>query len=127
MNLTLLLLPDRLAVCQLSSDSPFPSWAEGKNILSLTRTTDELSIICESAAVPENIIAERGWRALKIQGPLDFSLVSILNTLTATLAKAEISIFAISTYNTDYVLLKEHNLFKGKKTLCQAGYTILEA
>ncbi len=127
MNLTLLLLPDRLSVCQLSPDSPLPNWAEGKNILSFTRTADELSIICESSSVPENIIAERGWRALKIQGPLDFSLVGILKELTAALASAEISIFAISTYNTDYVLLKEMNLLKGKQTLFQAGYTIHDA
>ena len=126
MKLTLLLLPDHLSVCQLSPDSPIPNWAEGINLLSVTRTTDELSIICESATVPENIVAEKGWRALKIQGPLDFSLVGILKSLTVILANAEISIFAISTYNTDYVLLKEHNLLKGKQTLCQAGYTILE-
>ena len=127
MKLTLLLLPDHLSVCQLSPDSPYPNWAEGINVLSITRTAEELSIICESTNIPENIIAERGWRALKIQGPLDFSLIGVLNKLTTTLAKAEISIFAISTYNTDYVLLKEQNLEKGKNILCQAGYTILDA
>ena len=126
MKLTLLLLPDHLTVCQLSPDSPFPSWAVGNNILSLTRSTEELSIVCESTAVPKNIIAESGWRALKIQGPLDFSQIGILTALSTILAEAEISIFAISTYNTDYLLIKENNIIKGKQALSQAGYKILD-
>ncbi len=126
MNLTLLLLPDRLAVCQLDPDSPFPDWAQGHHLLTLTRTTDELSIVCENASVPENITAERGWRALKVQGQLNFSLVGIIAALATTLAEAEISIFTLSTFNTDYILLKDHNLSQGLKALRKSGCTISE-
>jgi len=124
MNLNLVLLPEFLAVCQLAPDSSLPDWAQSINLLSFTRTPDELSIVCENAAVPETITAERGWRALKMQGPLDFSLVGILAALTTILAEVEISIFAISTYNTDYLLLKEQNLARGMKALSKAGYSI---
>jgi len=124
MNLNLDLLPEYLAICQLHPNSPFPDWAQSVNLLSFTRTPDELSIVCENTVVPENITAERGWRALKVQGPLDFSLVGILAALTATLAEAGISIFTISTYNTDYVLLKNKNLVRGMKALNKAGHTI---
>ena len=126
MNLTLLLLPDHLAVCQLDPESPFPDWAQGQNLLTLTRTTDELSIVCENAPVPENIPAVRGWRALKVQGQLDFSLVGIIAALATTLAEAGISIFTLSTFNTDYILLKDHNLSQGLKALRKSGYTISE-
>jgi hypothetical protein len=123
-KLTLRLLPDLLAVCQLDPDNPFPNWAQGNNLLTFTRTTDELSIVCENALVPENITAERGWRALKVQGQLDFSQVGIISDLTKTLAEARISIFTISTFNTDYLLLKDHNLSQGLKALRKSGYTI---
>ena len=124
MTLTLTLLPENLAVCRLAPDDPFPDWAQGSNLVTFTRTPDELSIVCENNVVPENITAERDWRALKLQGPLDFSIVGILSALTAILAKAEISIFALSTYDTDYVLLKGINLTRGIETLQDAGYEL---
>lgn len=124
MTLSLKLLPQRLAVCQIAPESPFPNWAQSTRMLSLTRTPDELSIVCEEKFVPEEVSAERGWRALKVNGPLDFSLIGILAALATTLAAAEISIFALSTYNTDYLLLKEANLARAFKALESAGYTL---
>ncbi|MEN8171671.1 MAG: ACT domain-containing protein [Chloroflexota bacterium] len=126
MTLTLELLPTSLAVCKLHPDSPIPDWAQSDILLSFTRTPEELSIVCDNTLVPENITAERGWRALKVQGPLDFSLIGILSGVTTVLAEVSISVFAFSTYNTDYVLLHEQNLDRGMKALIRAGYFITQ-
>ena len=109
-RLTLQLLELRLAICRLPSDSDVPDWIEGDEFYSVTRTGDELSIVCSEAQVPGDIEAERNWRALKVKGVLDFALTGILASLVTPLAKAGISIFAISTYDTDYLLLKSERL-----------------
>jgi hypothetical protein len=118
--LTLTLLSSRLAVCHLDPQAPFPQWASGE-LVALTRTTDELSVVCNADAVPEDVMVERGWRAFKVQGPLDFSLVGILAQLSGVLAQAGVSIFAISTYDTDYILVKETSLEAAAAALQQAG------
>ncbi|MBU1660753.1 MAG: ACT domain-containing protein, partial [Chloroflexi bacterium] len=110
MNFTLTLLPDHLAICQLPADAPFPPWARGENLFALVRTADELSVVCDDANLPEGIRTERGWRALKVHGPLDFSLVGVLAELATVLADAGVSIFAISTFDTDYLLVKGNKL-----------------
>jgi hypothetical protein len=95
-----------LAVCRLAPDAPLPSWSVHGPLISITRTADELSIVCLEESVPEDITSERGWRCLKVEGPLDFALTGILADLAGTLASAGISIFAISTFDTDYLLVK---------------------
>ncbi|SMD09456.1 ACT domain-containing protein [Sporomusa malonica] len=118
-------LLDTLGVCKLSSNMTIPQWAYDGDFFSVTKTTEELSIVCSETAIPENVVCERGWRALKIAGILDFSLVGILSIVSSALAKAGISIFAISTYNTDYILVKEKDLKLTLRTLCDEGYDIL--
>ena len=95
----------------------------------MTRTADELSIVCGDASVPPDLDAraQRGWRALKVQGPLDFSLTGVLDALTAPLAQARISIFALSTYDTDYVLVHGDDLAQACETLTAAGHTVAKA
>src|SRR5690348_6021230 len=98
MKLTLTLMADTLAVCRLEPTMPVPAWALQVPFFSLTRTPEELSLVVSQACVPEEIVCEREWRALKIEGPLDFTLTGILVSVCAPLAEADISIFVISTY-----------------------------
>ncbi len=123
MNLTLNVLPEKLAVCKADIHAKefitSPWW-------SVTRTADELSIVLPTAnARPEWTISS-GWRALQVQGPLDFSLVGIMANLSHILAQAAVSIFAISTYDTDYILVKEDKLATAVAALRQAGHTVVE-
>lgn len=124
-SLTIKILPGLFAVCRLPADAPSPDWARSNELLVFTRTMDELSIVCGAEHVPENVTAELGWRGLKVVGPLEFSLVGILASLALPLAEAGISIFALSTYDTDYVLVKEADLDKACQTLREAGHNLL--
>ncbi|HSB36231.1 MAG TPA: ACT domain-containing protein [Thermoanaerobaculia bacterium] len=121
---TLTLLPGRLAICRLHPEAALPAWAEGGAFCSVTRTKDELSVVCEEAAVPEGITANRGWRMLKLLGPVPFEETGILAALASPLASAELSIFAISTYETDYVLVKEESVEAALRALRGAGHKV---
>ena len=124
MKLSLVVLPEAFAVCQLPPDSPFPAWARGKDLLAMVRTTDELSVVCDDRGIPGEVIVERGWRALKVEGPLDFTLVGVLARLATVLAEAGVSIFAISTYDTDYLLVKDVDLERAVTALEGAGNAV---
>jgi len=124
-DLPLVILPDRLAVCRLAADAPFPDWARPGYLLALVRTPDELSVVCEERLVPPEVRAERGWRLLQVQGSLDFSLVGILAAILAPLAEAGVSVFTVSTYETDYILIRESALERAVHSLTQAGYLVL--
>lgn len=100
-----------------------PAWARG-DFCSVTRTHDELSIVCAQANVPDNVRCEREWRALKVDGQLDFALTGILASIATPLADAGISIFSISTFDTDYVLLKQDKLAEAIDCLRQAGHRV---
>lgn len=100
------LLPDRLGVARLEPHAPVPHWAAGvEGFCSITRTDTELSVVCDAAAIPAEVAAQRDFACLRVVGPLDFSEIGILATLTTVLARAGISVFTISTYDTDYLLL----------------------
>lgn len=122
--LTLTVLQPQLAVCRLSPTAPFPEWTLSSAFFNLTRTEEELSVVCEDSRVPEGITKEGGWRALKVEGPLDFALTGILAGIAGALARAEISIFAISTYDTDYILVRGSNLAAAVATLQNEGYQV---
>lgn len=92
---------------------------------SVTRTQDELSVICTTAQVPDDIQAEHGWRIWRVAGTLDFSLIGIIAKISAVLAKVEISIFVLSTYDTDYIMVKEAQLDDTKLALSNAGYQLV--
>ncbi|MBC7224212.1 MAG: ACT domain-containing protein [Anaerolineae bacterium] len=104
------LLPGRLAVCRLGSASPLPSWAMEAPFFSVTRTEEELSVVCPEGCVPPGIQHEPGWRALKLEGPFPFSAVGVLAAVVGPLAKARVSVLAIATYDTDYILVRETQL-----------------
>lgn len=124
-NLTLKLLDKTYAVCSLSKNKKIPLWAIEGDFLSITKTEDELSIVCEEKNVAEGIKYEGNWKILKIEGPLDFSLVGILAKISNLMAKNNISIFAISTYDTDYILIKLGNINKAIEVLKKDNYNII--
>lgn len=126
MNLALLVLEPTFAACRLNANATVPAWASSGVFSSITRTNDELSIVCEAANVPTDVQAERDWRALRVVGTLDFALTGILLMIAAPLAAAKISIFALSTYDTDYVLVREAALPAAIAALRDAGHHVSE-
>ncbi len=126
-SLTLSILPDTFAVGQLGARAQLPSWVTNGDFVSFTRTSDELSIVCRQSDVPNGIRCERDWRCLKVEGPLDFALTGILASLATSLANAGISIFAMSTFDTDYLMVKVNNLQKAIAVLQNDGHRILES
>ena len=129
-KLTLSIFPEKIGICYFEKNSPIPDWANppkfssrkfgwAKDIsfCSITRTPDELSIVAPQDKIPAGVMFEKNWRAFKVEGPLGFSLTGIVAFLSKPLAEAEISIFYISTYETDYLLVEEKNFEKAKKIL----------
>jgi uncharacterized protein len=112
------------AICRLTHDAPLPSWAEGGPFMSVTRTASELSVVCLGDAVPGDVTAERGYRALAVRGPLDFSLVGVVAALSAALAAASISLFVVSTHDTDYLLVRGADLDRAAGALRAAGHEV---
>ena len=125
-SLTLSVLPDMFAVCRLEPSEPIPAWSL-QGFFAIIRTDAELSIVCPQANIPPSAQVHRiegSWRCFKVEGSLDFALTGILVAIAAPLANAGISIFALSTYETDYVLVKQANLEKAIQTLLQAGHHV---
>jgi len=125
-QLTLQELPGIFAVCRLGPDATVPAWAWQGPLVSVTRTMDELSIVCAEATVPpDGVQVERGWRAFRVAGRLDFALVGILARLTAPLAEAGVSVFALSTFDTDYLLVRAADVDRAAEALRAAGHTVV--
>jgi uncharacterized protein len=122
----LTLLPETFAICRLLPADDIPPWVyHNKTLLSITYTADELSLVCSQAVVPVGVQYEGSWKAIKVRGPLDFSLTGILVALAAPLAAASIPIFALSTFDTDYLLLKEEHIIQAKRVLEQNGHIFM--
>ena len=118
------MLEGELAVCRLAPDAPIPDIAGNAELVSFTRTRAELSVVCPTEAAPQGATVEPGWRALGVVGPLDFALTGILASLAGPLAAAGVSIFAISTYDTDYVLVRAERLDAAIEALRAAGHEV---
>ena len=123
-RLTITTLPGRLAVCRLDPAEQVPAWAASGSLVSVTRTAEELSVVCGEDVVPDGVKSEKGWRCLRIRGPLAFSETGVLSSLSAPLARAGISIFVVSTYDTDNILVKEERLGAAQAVLVSEGHTI---
>lgn len=124
--LTLEVLEGTLAVSRLDAGSGLPWWAaRDGGFLCLTRTAGETSVVCEEGLVPSGIRAERGFRALRVQGPLSFQLTGILASLAAPLAESRIPVFVVSTFDTDYVLVRAANLGAATSALTNAGHAVV--
>lgn len=108
MNLALTLLPITLGVARLPAGSPLPGWIDWSDpLVSVSRTEDELSIICPEDRIPDGVTCEKGWRVFKVAGPIEISLTGIIFSLLTPLAEAGIPILTLSTYDTDYVLVRD--------------------
>jgi hypothetical protein len=119
-------VPGNFAICRMDATDPVPEWAlASHDFVSITRTSDELSIVCPDAIVPPDIRAEHDWSAVKVQGPLPFSMTGVLNSIASPLAEARISLFAIATFDTDYVLVKSNVLEEALRVLTEAGHEVI--
>lgn len=118
------LLPGALAVLQLPPDAVWTDRPDAGPLVSVTRTETELSVVCAESAVPDGARAERGWRALRVAGRLDFALTGILAHLTAPLATAGVPVFVVSTFDTDYVLVRSAHLGAATDALRAAGHDV---
>ena len=123
-SLRLSVLEERLAVCRLDPPAEIPAWATSTPFFSVTRTSDELSVVCPEEHVPPGITCERGWRALRFDGPFELGLVGVLASVAGPLAQSEVSILAIATYDTDYVLVEESQLDLAAQVLRGRGHEV---
>jgi hypothetical protein len=122
--LSLTVLQPLLAIARFPPQSGLPWWAATSSFLSFTRTPDEDSLVCEEARVPEGETAQRGFRAMRVNGTLPFHLTGVLASLTTPLADAAVPVFVVSTYDTDYLLVEESVLPKAIEALRKAGHTV---
>ena len=122
--LSISVLGETLAVCRLDPQEDIPAWATDSMFSSVTRTPDELSVVCPGRQVPAGVACERHWRALKLEGTFDLDLVGILASVAAPLAEAGVGIFAIATHDTDYVLVREAQLGLAVSALSELGHNV---
>jgi hypothetical protein len=124
MGLRLSVVAMDLTIARLEAGTAVPAWATAGEFFSVTRTPDELSVVAEHARIPSGVPADGGWCALKVVGRLPLSAVGILRSITGPLAGAGISIFAISTHDTDYLLVKAEAMARAVQALSAAGHTV---
>lgn len=128
MTLSFSLLPTSLAIARLAPDAPVPRHVlEAAGFVSVARTADELSIVCPEAAAGAFERVDRGWRCIKVHGPFAFDQVGILASLLNPLSAASVGIFAISTFDTDYILVKSHDMDRAVTALQAAGHHLAGA
>jgi len=123
-HLELTLLPERFAISRLAPTAPIPEWATQGSFFSITRTGDELSVVCELGRVPASVQAQSGWRVFKVHGPFALTEIGLLSALASLLAEAKLSLFAISTFDTDYLLVASETLSAAVSTLERAGHKV---
>ena len=120
----LYLLPGRMAICRLDPEEESPPWADSEVLSSVTRTQAEVTVVCQEENIPAGITCNRSWRCLRIGGVLDFAETGILSSLTASLAGQGIPVYALSTYSTDLILIKEKDLSRTVLELSGAGHRV---
>jgi len=120
----LYVLDELYAVVRCDPDAPVPDWVSGGHFWSVTRSDSELSVVCREDDVPAEASAERGWCALELAGPLDFSLTGVVSALVSPLADAAVPIFVLSTFETDYLLVRELDLPRSVDALRAAGHEV---
>ena len=122
---TLTLLPETFAICRLAPDAHLPPWADAGPFVSITRTRDELSIVCAQGAVPAGVSHDMDWRCLKVEGPFDLvTTTGVLASMAMPLARAGISLFVVATFDTDYLLVKDEALPRAVQALSEEGHRV---
>jgi uncharacterized protein len=119
-------LPRQFAICQLKIDEPLPAWVYQSSFYTISKTADELSVVCEEHLVKGEIQKSVGWKLLKIDAVLDLSLTGITAQFSMALAKAGVNLSVIATYNTDYILVEQTKLATAIKALRESGFEIIE-
>ena len=115
----------RYAVCRLDAQSPLPPWATQGDFWSVTRTHDELSVVCHQELVPTDITATPDWVLFQVAGPFDFDVTGVLATLSTALAQAEVVVLALATYDTDYLLVKAAQAAQAEAALRGQGHQVI--
>jgi hypothetical protein len=123
-HLKLTILPETYAVCRLDAGAAVPPWATTGIFFSITRTAEELSAVCLQSLVPDGVRCERDWRCVQLVGPIPFSIVGVLASLVQPLAEAGITVFAVSTFDTDYLLVKAADLARAIDAWRQCDHTM---
>jgi len=123
-QLQLSLLKDKYGICTLPNTAPIPGWALTQSLASVTRTDKELTIVCHREIIPSQYQSDLNWRCFKIDGAFDLDQVGVISSISSPLAEAGISIYVISTYETDYFLIQEHNLEQTISVLSGSGHSI---
>jgi aminoglycoside 6'-N-acetyltransferase I len=125
-RLRLLTVTGSFAVCKLPASSPIPVWATRGDLFSVTRTADEVSVVCRQEDVAEGVVSEPGWHCLRVAGTMPFSMIGVLASLTISLAQQGVAVFALSTFDTDYLLVKSDDMPKAVSALRAAGHLVSE-
>ena len=112
-------------ICVFESDTPIPDWAVTASLCSITRTDKELTVVCPQNIIPADIKHERDWRCFRIDGSFDLNQIGVISSLAAPLAQAGISIFVVSSYDTDYILVKEQKVEQAVAVLSDNGHSIV--
>ncbi len=124
---SLAVVPGRFAVCRLDADAALPAWAVAGDFFAVARTAEEVSVVCREEAVPEGVRRAAGWACLKVDGPLAFDETGILAALAGPLAQAGIALFALSTFDTDYLLVPQGALPEALDALARHGHVVRPA
>lgn len=123
-SLRIRLLPDAVCVCRLAADAQVPQWALSSPVFSITRAADELSVLCRAECVPAGVQAQGPWRVFQLEGPIPFTETGVLARILNPLAERKIGIFAISTFDTDYILVAATHVESAVSALRAAGHAI---
>jgi hypothetical protein len=124
MSLTLSVLPETFAVCQLEKNAQIPSWAFSGSFTSITKTANEVSLVCPEASVPALVRCERGWGCFVVEGPIGFSETGVLASIVEPLARARVSVFVVSTFETDFILVRKEMVASATRALIQSGHRV---
>jgi len=120
-------MPGTYAICRWKADQPVPDWVNRGAFVSVTRTPTELSAVCAAELVPAGTVCESPWRMFAVRGPLEFALTGVMASLASPLADAAVSLFAVSTYDTDYVLVRAGDIERALAALRNAGHRVFPA
>jgi hypothetical protein len=123
-QLKLSLLNETYGICAFESDAPIPDWAVAASLCSITRTEKELTVVCSQKIIPAGVKHESGWRCFRVDGSFDLNQMGVISSLASPLAKAGVSIFVVSSYDTDYILVKEQNVEQAVAVLSGDGHSI---
>ena len=123
-QLRISLLKDKYGICSLPNTAPIPEWALKQSLVSITRTKKELTIVCPQDVIPSQCKSDLNWRCFRLDGTFDLNQIGVISSISAPLAQNGISIYVISTYDTDYFLVQQENLEQTISALSNSGHSI---